>query len=82
MRACPNCPFREVVGLPYTDDGHTALEDGHQPSCHLHTPHGMQFDDPFPSEEIECKGYHLYMAIEPGFSLPKRISATTPQGKL
>ncbi len=72
--ACKNCPFRSIGGLPYSEEGHENLEEGHIPSCHLHTEIGKQFDDPFPSDSKSCKGYAFFMEGADGFSLPKRTS--------
>ena len=72
-KACSSCPFRIKSQIPYCDDGHDALQDGHEPSCHAVVGAGNQFDDPMPDDDTICAGYVAWINDNNKFSYPKRI---------
>jgi hypothetical protein len=73
-KACKNCPFREGSIHGYTQDGHDALSDGHEPCCHVKVGAGKQFDNPMPAESDICVGWINWLDGMKGFVFPYLVT--------
>lgn len=67
---CAQCPFRCDSPLAYDSDAITALDEGHEPSCHAVVGLDAVFAACHPQDEERCIGFDLWLDQAAGFRKP------------